>query len=159
MKATVLFTRSNKFNIFSYLIQKVQNFPASHSAILVEDSVTGIELVYEATFLGGTRVSPISTFLEHNEIVFKVKTNISLESLTYMILNLNVKYSTQALFGFALKKVFKLKVAPFSDNERGFVCSEYVHRALLLSDLEDNADSDNVDVRDLYIKLKEIEIE
>lgn len=127
------FSRAKEsWKIGSKVIATSEKRPYSHAYIRIKDSVTGIELVYQAS-LGMVNAYNYKLFKEHNIVVEEYNISIDdfkkVEILTFLQTNLGKPYSKAQILFLTLKKLFKFEVR-YQNNDQEFICSELAIRII-----------------------------
>lgn len=124
---TVAFSSTkSKFMLFGKLIEAIEKRPFSHSLVIYKDSLTGMEMVFQASH-GRVNCCSLDRFLQDN--VIKVKYNILISDELHLKFSkfknsmLGAKYSWAEIFFIAIKKLIHLE-SPFKDGLDTVICSE-----------------------------------
>jgi hypothetical protein len=112
----------------SRIIRRVTGSPVSHSFVVYHSDTFGKDMVLEASGQG-FRVMAWRRFDKENKLVamyrLKVEDAVLRDALGKLADRLGDAYDTLSLFGYLLRKWFRLKRVPF-DSRRKLVCSEAV---------------------------------
>lgn len=112
----------------SRIIRRMTGSPVSHSFVVYHSSAFGKDMVLEASGKG-FRVMAWRRFDTENKLVamYRLKADEALvrEALGKLADRLGDAYDTLSLFGYLLRKWFRLKRVPF-DSRKKLVCSEAV---------------------------------
>lgn len=124
---------------------KFMGKPYSHCAYLF--TLYGVELVLEASILGGVRIVTVDHFMKNTKIAasYAVSDERGLALLKYGIKNLGDKYGFWSIVGIALGVVSIGK-----DGGNTHICSELIARGLGLQ----HHDLDHITVDELEELLK-----
>jgi hypothetical protein len=131
---TLVFTRPQKFKLFSYLIRKFEKTEYSHCALIFYSSSLGRQLVYEASILG-VRFLSIQKFNSLNKTIHKfdydVRSSIKNKILANCVDYAGTGYGYLSILGIGIFKILnaigiKQKKPFFSDGDKTFYCNELV---------------------------------
>lgn len=133
MMITVGFSRAKDWWLIgSKAIAAIEKRPYSHAFIKYESSMTGMELIAQASH-GCINAMNYERFLSVNTVVKEYEFDISPDDFTFMMdyieTNLGTPYSRLQIFLLALKKIFKIEVNIHNKDE-AFICSEFIARIL-----------------------------
>ena len=112
----------------SRIIRRMTGSPVSHSFVVYHSAVFGKDMVLEASG-HGFRIMSWRRFDKENKLVamyrLKVPDEVLHQALGKLADRLGDAYDTLSLFGYLLRKWFRLKRVPF-DSRKKLVCSEAV---------------------------------
>jgi len=112
----------------SRIIRRVTGSPVSHSFVVYHSAVFGKDMVLEASG-HGFRIMAWQRFDTENKLVamYRLKVDDALlhQALGKLSDRLGDAYDTLSLFGYLIRKWFRLKRVPF-DSRKKLVCSEAV---------------------------------
>ena len=112
----------------SRLIRRITGSPVSHSFVVYHSGVFGKDMVLEASG-HGFRIMSWRRFDKENKLVamyrLKLPDAVVHDALGKLSDRLGDAYDTLSLFGYLLRKWFRLKRVPF-DSRKKLVCSEAV---------------------------------
>lgn len=112
----------------SRIIRRITGSPVSHSFVVYHSAVFGKDMVLEASG-HGFRIMAWQRFDKENKLVamyrLKVSDAVLYEALGKLSDRLGDAYDTLSLFGYLLRKWFRLNRVPF-DSRKKLVCSEAV---------------------------------
>lgn len=112
----------------SRIIRRITGSPVSHCFVVYHSSAFGKDMVLEASGQG-FRVMSWRRFDKENKLVaiyrLKVADELAHDALARLGDRLGDAYDTLSLFGYLLRKWFRLKRVPF-DSRNKLVCSEAV---------------------------------
>jgi hypothetical protein len=112
----------------SRLIRRITGSPVSHSFVVYHSGVFGKDMVLEASG-HGFRIMSWRRFDKENKLVamyrLKLPDAVLHDALGKLSDRLGDAYDTLSLFGYLLRKWFRLKRVPF-DSRKKLVCSEAV---------------------------------
>jgi hypothetical protein len=140
----IIFTRPNKFKLFSWLVRKIEKSQFSHCAILTTDKETLTTIVVHADKY---RVRPMSfaNFAKHNVIVNSIDLNKrlspfdALEAKKFFIESYGIGYGFLTILGMLFSRIFKVRNI-FADRKKTMVCSEFIIRAIKLEGIDPEID-------------------
>ena len=144
------------WKVGSKIISASEKRKYSHVYIRYKDSVTGVELVCQASHGYVNEVS-FEIFQEDNIIVeeydLETTSEQTLEILTYLKKNLGKPYSILQLIFIAIKKLFKVNLK-LRDGDKSFICSELGAKVCKFKKIPMNDDLDLKTPSDLNMVLK-----
>jgi hypothetical protein len=112
----------------SRMIRRITGSPVSHSFVVYHSTAFGKDMVLEASGQG-FRVMSWRRFDKENKLVaiyrLKVADPVAHEALGKLADRLGDAYDTLSLFGYLLRKWFRLERVPF-DSRKKLICSEAV---------------------------------
>lgn len=108
--------------------------------------VAGVEMVIEASILGGVHISTLEDFLKENKIVaqYEVPRHLRKSSLAFCLKQDGKKYDILSLFAIAFKAKF------YNNGDNAYQCSEMLGRSL---GIEGNLDLFTVHDLEKHLKM------
>lgn len=119
----ILFVTRKKFNLFSWIIKKIERCKFSHMAFRI--TFSRISLIAHAD-AEGVHIDNEDSFNHYNKIFDKKIINAD-ETLLfkYIVKHTGKKYGFLTIIGMGISRLFKIK-NPFKDRGHTFICSELV---------------------------------
>ncbi len=129
---SIIFSKRNGFNLFSWLIMKALNTPFSHVAVLMKDDTTDREIIYQASSLSVNAITK-ENFLQEETIIaqydFSVSDAIFKNGMCFAEDQLGKPYDIKAILGFAIQIILGLigiKIHNFlAKPGQEYVCSMF----------------------------------
>ena len=158
------FSCPKKWNVFSWLIEKVDHRNFSHTYVMWHSDSLNRDLLYEAT-TRCVRFQNGPGFTEKNETVARFAipaTDAQMADVMRLCIDFaGYEYGFKQCLGIAwvhFRQLFGGRVTnPFSDDTGTMVCSEVVYRVLTIvaPDIVEHLDPDTVTPGDLYQRIVE----
>lgn len=126
----IIFTRPNKFSLFSHIVRVIEKSKFSHCAMLTVDPETFIPIVIHSDRYRVRAVS-LSNFLKKNIIVEAINVDARLSPYekrkfkSFAIESFGTGYGFLSILGILLCRIFKIKNI-FADKTKTMACSEFI---------------------------------
>lgn len=156
---TIGFSRPKKFNVFGFLIMKIENTNFNHVYIEKYSEYLDETMVYEAT-IHGVWFKRKELLLDRAEIVDQYKFKLNEDQNKYLLKEIYRNVGKEYGFLQALGNLFLrlgYKINPFKDEDKKLICLEAVGNIMKSLNIVDNSiDFENLGLPELYniIKIK-----
>lgn len=161
-KITILYSNPKKFMLHTPIIKYVDKSDFSHTCLLHKDSITGQDMIYQASH-GRVHSILFEEWLKNNNIISQqvvyIKEYKYIELLKLMNKFNFTKYGYMSLLGILFFRLFKTRRNLFAKGVEEFICSEIV--AYFIRDIMEvklNKDIELMSPKDCFDCIREYQV-